>query len=179
MATADERTGEVGRIENEIGRAREDVGRTVAEIGARLKPAHLMEQAKQSLKDATVGGTRAVAHSAGELASGVAGRTRDAALDARDQVRSHPLAAALVGVGIGGALWAIANTRRNRRRLVPREWDEPFDRSKRRTPTRPLSVTTPTRSRAMTMTGVASVASALIAGYLIYQGRLDQMDDFY
>jgi hypothetical protein len=169
MATADERLGEVGRIEHEIGRVREDVGRTVAEIGTRLTPAHLMEQAKQSLKDATVDRTKAVAHTAGELASGVAGRTRDVAMDARDQVLSHPLAAGLIGVGAGFALWSLAAARRNRRRLVPREWDEPFDRSSRRA--RP-------RSTAKTVTGVATVASALLAGWLIYQGRLDQMDDY-
>lgn len=123
---------DVGRIEHEIAQVRDDLGRTVAEIGSRLTPAHLMEQAKQSLKDATAGTTRAVAQSATQMATGIATRTRDVALDARDHVQAHPVVAGLVGAGVGAALWAASVAMRDRKRLIPRQWDEPFDRSSRR-----------------------------------------------
>ena len=127
-------SGDVGRIEHEIAQVRDDLGRTVAEIGSRLTPTHLMEQAKQSLKDATADTTRAVAQSATQMASGIASRTRDVAIDARDQVQAHPMIAGLVGAGVGAALWGVSAMMRDRRRLIPREWDEPFDRSSRRAP---------------------------------------------
>src|SRR5688572_3259749 len=119
-------SGDVGRIEHEIAQVRDDLGRTVAEIGSRLTPAHFMEQAKQSLKDATTDTTRAVAQSATTMATGIATRTRDAALDARDSVQAHPIIAGLAGAGLGAALWAVSATMRDRKRLIPREWDEPF-----------------------------------------------------
>ena len=125
---------DVGRIEHEIAQVRDDLGRTVAEIGTRLTPSHLMEQAKQSLKDATTDTTRAVAQSATTMASGIAHRTRDVALDARDRVQAHPMIAGVIGAGLGAALWAGRASMRDRRRLVPREWDEPFNRSSARVP---------------------------------------------
>jgi hypothetical protein len=133
MATPTSRdAADVGRIEHEIAQVRDDLGRTVHEISSRLTPAHLMQQAKQSLKDTTADTTRAVAHSATEMASVVAERTRTVASDARDQVQSHPLAAAVLGVGLGWGLWAAASAMRDRKRLVPREWDEPAMRPARR-----------------------------------------------
>jgi ElaB/YqjD/DUF883 family membrane-anchored ribosome-binding protein len=125
-------SADVGRLEHEIAQVRGDLGRTVQEIGTRLTPAHLMEQAKRSLKENTVETTKAVAQSATDVASGVATRTRDVALDARDQVQEHPYAVGGIGVGVGLGYWLVASALRRRRRLVPREWDRPFDRSTRR-----------------------------------------------
>jgi len=153
MATPD--SGDMGRIEHEIARVRDDLGRTVAEIGARLTPAHLMEQAKRGLKDSTMETTRAVAGSAAELAGGVASRTRDVARGARDQAQAHPYGVAAVGIGIGLGYWLTASAKRNRRRLIPREWDQPFDRSSRRR----------AASRSTTMGAlpiVAGIAAALV-----------------
>ena len=65
-------TADVGRLEHEIAQVRGDLGRTVQEIGTRLTPAHLMEQAKRSLKESTVETTKAVAQSATDVASDVA-----------------------------------------------------------------------------------------------------------
>ena len=91
---------------------RGDLGRTVQEIGTRLTPAHLMEQAKRSLKESTVETTKAVAQSATDVASDVASRTRDVALDARDQVQAHPYAVGAVGAGIGLGYWLVASAMR-------------------------------------------------------------------
>ena len=125
-------TAAVGRLEHEIAQVRGDLGRTVQEIGTRLTPAHLMEQAKRSLKEGTVETTKAVAQSATDVASDVATRTRDVALDARDHVQAHPYAASAAGAGVGLGYLLMTSAMRSRRRLVPREWDEPFDRSSRR-----------------------------------------------
>jgi ElaB/YqjD/DUF883 family membrane-anchored ribosome-binding protein len=132
MATPTPKDIDLGRIESEIAVVREDVGRTVQEIGSRLTPARLMEEAKQTLKDSTRDTTRAVAQSASDAAATVAAQTRAAALDARDHVRAHPYAAGAVAAGLGLGYVLMSMSMRNRRRLVPREWDEPFDRSSRR-----------------------------------------------
>ena len=133
MATPTPRDSkDVGQIEHEIAQVRDDLGRTVQEIGARLTPGHLMEQAKRSFRETTRDTTRAVAQSATDMASGVASRTRSVALDAKDQVQAHPYAVGAVGAGIGLGYFLVTSALRNRRRLVPREWDEPFDRSNRR-----------------------------------------------
>ena len=125
-------SADVGRIEHELAEVRGDLGRTLQEIGTRLTPAHIVEQAKRSLKETTIETTRAVAQTATGVAGDVASRTRNAALDARDQVQAHPYAVSAVGAGIGLGYWLVTSAMRRRRRLVPREWDEPFDRSSRR-----------------------------------------------
>ncbi len=158
-------TADVGRIEHEIAQVRDDVGRTVQEISSRLTPAHLMEQAKQSLRDTTMDTTRAVAQSASDVANGVAARTRDVALDARDQVQAHPYAAAAIGAGVGLGYWLMSTSMRNKRRLIPREWDEPFDRSSRRR-----------GARGSALLGnsyyAAPMAAAAAAAFLFWRNRL-------
>ena len=84
-----------------------------------------MEQAKRTLRETTVETTRAVAQTATGVASDVASRTRNAALDARDQGQAHPYAVSAVGAGIGLGYWLMASALRRRRRLVPREWTSP------------------------------------------------------
>jgi ElaB/YqjD/DUF883 family membrane-anchored ribosome-binding protein len=158
--TTGDRT-EVGPIEREIAQARHDVGRTVQEIGSRLTPAHLMEQAKRGLRDTTIETTRAVAQSASDVASGVTSRTRDVAQDARDRVQAHPFAAGAIGAAVGLSYWLVSRSMRERRRLVPREWDEPFDRSSRRRSTAGLGAV-----RAM------PVAAAAAAAFLLWRARV-------
>jgi ElaB/YqjD/DUF883 family membrane-anchored ribosome-binding protein len=159
-------SADVGRLEHEIAQVRGDLGRTVQEIGTRLTPAHLMEQAKRSLKENTVETTKAVAQSATDVASGVATRTRDAALDARDQVQEHPYAVGAMGAGIGLGYWLVASALRRRRRLVPREWDQPFDRSKRRA--KPGLNVAPSDSR---VSRLIPIGAAATAAWLLWHNR--------
>jgi ElaB/YqjD/DUF883 family membrane-anchored ribosome-binding protein len=165
-------TADVGRLEHEIAQVRGDLGRTVQEIGSRLTPAHLMEQAKRTLKEGTVETTKAVAQSATDVASDVATRTRDAALDARDQVQAHPYAVAAAGAGIGVGYWLVTSAMRRRRRLVPREWDQPFDRSSRR----PASSRRGPSNRGAIWSGsptsrLIPLGAAVAAAWLIWQTR--------
>jgi ElaB/YqjD/DUF883 family membrane-anchored ribosome-binding protein len=154
---------DVGRIEHEIAQVRGDLGRTVQEIGTRLTPARIMEQAKRSLRESTVETTKAVAQSATEVASDMASRTRDVALDARDQVRAHPYAVGAVGAGIGLGYWLVSASLQKRRRLVPREWDEPFDRSSRKAKSSRAAF--PATSQWIPM------AAAATAAWLIWRSR--------
>lgn len=98
---------DVKRIEDEIAIVRDDLGRTVAELGTRLTPAHLLEHAKSTIKDVTAEGTRAVAQSAGDMASDIAQRTRHVAADVTDRVRAHPGGAAAAGAGLVFGVWAV------------------------------------------------------------------------
>lgn len=107
---------EVKRIENEIAVVRDDLGRTVAELGTRLAPAQLLAHAKDTIKDATFGRTRAVAQSAGDMASDLAERTRDVAADATRQVRANPAGTAAAGAGLGLGLWAARRIARHAQR---------------------------------------------------------------
>ncbi len=159
---------DLGHIEHEITQVRHDLGRTVQELGARLTPSHLMDQAKRSLRDTTVDTTRAVAQSASNAAADVASRTRVAAMDAREQVQAHPYAAGAIGAGIGLGYWLMMRSLRDRKRLVPREWDEPFDRSDRRRV--PVGSRTFQRSRSFQMAPAAAAAAA--AAFLIWRNRM-------
>ena len=148
-------SSDVGRIEREIAQVRGELGRTVQEIGSRLTPAHLMAQAKQGLKDATTDTTRAVASQATDVAAAVAQGARDVAVDAKDHVQANTMLAAAISVGAGLGFWAVTASRRSRRRLVPREWDEPG-----RPPTRRAAGFTPTArtSPAIPLAVAASLA---------------------
>ena len=140
-----------------------DLGRTVQEIGTRLTPAHLMEHAKRSLRESTVETTKAVAQSATDVASDVAARTRDVALDARDrgagaslrrQRRRRRRRAGLLAGHLGHA--------NRRKRLVPREWDEPFDRSSRRAASSRRAMWSASRTSRLIPIGAAAAAAWLI-----------------
>jgi hypothetical protein len=96
----------VRRIEGEIALVRDDLGRTVTELGTRLTPAHLLAHARETIKDATVEKTRAVAQSAGDIASDLADKTRSVAADATGQVRANPIGAAAAGIGLVLGIWA-------------------------------------------------------------------------
>ena len=75
----------------EIERTRADMSETVDAIQDRLSPESLKEQAKDRVKEATVG-------KAQEAGSGIVGT-----------IRANPLPAALTGIGLG---WLLVNARR-------------------------------------------------------------------
>jgi len=157
MATA-QTPQNAGQLGQDIAEVRNDLGRTVAEIGARLTPAHLMDQAKQGLLDSARGATQAVTQSAQTIAGDVASRTRGVALDARDQARAHPYAAGAIVAGLGVGYWLATSGLRRPKRLVPREWDEPFDRSSRRRTKGPA----PSEKAPGTLPLAAAVAAAVV-----------------
>jgi ElaB/YqjD/DUF883 family membrane-anchored ribosome-binding protein len=82
---------EIERTRAEIERTRADMSETVDAIQDRLSPESLKEQAKDRVKEATVG-------KAQEAGSGIMGT-----------IRANPLPAALTGIGLG---WLFMNARR-------------------------------------------------------------------
>lgn len=88
----DETRAEIERTRAEIERTRADMSETVDAIQERLSPENLKEQAKDRVREATVGRAQ-------EAGSGVV-----------DTIRQNPLPAALAGIGLG---WLFVSARRS------------------------------------------------------------------
>src|SRR3712207_5992093 len=81
---------EIERTRAEIERTRADMSETVDAIQERLSPENLKEQAKDRVKEATVGRAQ-------EAGSGIV-----------ETIRTNPLSAALTGIGLG---WLLVSAR--------------------------------------------------------------------
>lgn len=88
----DETRAEIERTRAEIERTRADMSETVDAIQERLSPENLKEQAKDRVREATVGRAQ-------EAGSGVV-----------ETIRQNPLPAALAGIGLG---WLLVSARRS------------------------------------------------------------------
>jgi ElaB/YqjD/DUF883 family membrane-anchored ribosome-binding protein len=73
---------------------------TLGEIQERLRPDHLIQQAKDTVTEAASGKVRNIMYSASETATRVADQTRYAGRSAADYVRMHPVQMALLAGGI-------------------------------------------------------------------------------
>jgi Protein of unknown function (DUF3618) len=82
-------------LRDDIRETRERMSETLDQLGDRLNPQRLKVQAKESIKEATIGRVTNMANSAGNTVV--------------DTVRDNPIPAALVGIGLG---WLIYNRRR-------------------------------------------------------------------
>src|SRR5262249_17177748 len=87
-------------LKAEIAQTREEMQETIAEIQERLSPSHLAEQAKTTVREATMGRVANMAERAGQTASAVATQTRRAANRLPRPVRDNPLPLALIGAGV-------------------------------------------------------------------------------
>jgi ElaB/YqjD/DUF883 family membrane-anchored ribosome-binding protein len=95
----------------QIERTREDMGRTIDELQERLSPQNVVQQAKDSVHEATVGRLKNMVSDAGETvretAVDVAERAQDTAGTVVDEVRAHPVTTALIGAGV---VWLLSGT---------------------------------------------------------------------
>jgi hypothetical protein len=82
---------EVAEIRADIEDTRADMGGTLTELGDRLEPGHLIDQAKENVRDATVGRIE-------ETAKGVSDMVMDT-------IKRNPIPAAIAGAGLA-MLWA-------------------------------------------------------------------------
>jgi ElaB/YqjD/DUF883 family membrane-anchored ribosome-binding protein len=82
---------EIERTRTEIERTRADMSETVDAVQERLSPENLKEEAKDRVKEATVG------------------RAQEAGFGIVETIRVNPLPAALTGIGLG---WLLVNARR-------------------------------------------------------------------
>jgi ElaB/YqjD/DUF883 family membrane-anchored ribosome-binding protein len=98
---------ETVEIKHEIERTRVEMSETLGEIQERLRPDHLIQQAKDTVSEAATGKVRNIMHSAGETATMVADQTRYASRGVADYVRMHPVQMALIAGGI--TWWLLRN----------------------------------------------------------------------
>ena len=88
---SDEEQEEVAEIRADIEETRREMGGTLNQLGERLEPGHLVEQAKENVREATIGRVE-------ETAKGVSDMVMDT-------IRRNPIPAALAGAGLA-LLWA-------------------------------------------------------------------------
>jgi ElaB/YqjD/DUF883 family membrane-anchored ribosome-binding protein len=133
----DTEVDEVAATRAEIERTRADMSETVDAIQERLSPENLKEQAKDRVKEATVG-------MAQEAGSGIV-----------ETIRANPLPAVLTGIGLG---WLLVSARRSAsgQRRFYRERAYPYEY-----PTRYEEPTTTTTTTGATTTSVPSPGDAL------------------
>jgi ElaB/YqjD/DUF883 family membrane-anchored ribosome-binding protein len=101
-------SNDTAEIKNEIERTRVEMSETLGEIQERLRPDHLIQQAKDTVAEAATGKVRNIMHSAGETATMVADQTKYASRGLADYVRMHPVQMALVA---GGVTWWLLRDR--------------------------------------------------------------------
>lgn len=88
------------RADIEATRAR--MGDTLEELGVRLNPSRLKQQAKDKVRDATIGRVQTMANTTVEKATSAGQRVTSV-------IRENPIPAALVAAGIS---WLVVNSRR-------------------------------------------------------------------
>jgi ElaB/YqjD/DUF883 family membrane-anchored ribosome-binding protein len=101
-------SNETAEIKSEIERTRVEMSETLGEIQERLRPDHLIQQAKDTVTEAATGKVRNIMYSAGETATMVADQTKYAGRNVADYVRNHPVQVAMLA---GGVTWWLLRGR--------------------------------------------------------------------
>lgn len=90
-AMSDDAQAEVAEIRAEIEETRSEMGGTLNELGDRLEPSHLVQQAKENVREATIGRVE-------ETAKGVTDMVMET-------IKQNPIPAAMAAAGLA-LLWA-------------------------------------------------------------------------
>lgn len=118
----DETTPDVEALTQDIEQTRDEMSGTVEAIADRLDPANIVQDAKQTVRDATVGKVEEMASNVAETASGFVDDARYTAQDAGsgilETVKRNPIPAAMAGIGIG---WLL--THRSRGQSSRASWE--------------------------------------------------------
>jgi ElaB/YqjD/DUF883 family membrane-anchored ribosome-binding protein len=121
ISSESDTSGEVEALAQDIEQTREEMTGTVEAIGDRLDPATIVQEARQTVRDATVGKVEEMANNVAETASDFVGDARYTAQDAGtgflETVKRNPIPAAMAGIGIGWLLMNRSSGRRDRRSL--------------------------------------------------------------
>lgn len=91
-------------IRQQISHTRALMSNTITEIGERLSPDYILDKAKSSVREATVGRIKDMSYQANR-------RMEDATSSMSDTVRANPVPLALIGLGLG---WLIMSDRSRR-----------------------------------------------------------------
>jgi len=101
---------EVEEIVGEIETTRDELAETVAAIGSRLEPSNVVADAKEAVRDATVGKVErtveSVTNTAGEMAGNAGATAQQAGSGIMETIRRNPVPALMTGIGIG---WLFMN----------------------------------------------------------------------
>lgn len=95
-------TNGTDEIKHEIERTRVEMSETLGEIQDRLRPDHLLQQARDGVTHAAKGKVRNIMSSAGDTAGKVAARARGAGNYLADYAIEHPIRMA---VAVGAVTW--------------------------------------------------------------------------
>jgi ElaB/YqjD/DUF883 family membrane-anchored ribosome-binding protein len=95
-------SSETDEIKHEIERTRVEMSETLGEIQDRLRPDHLLQQARDGVTQAAAGKVRNIMSSAGETASTVATRARGAGNYVADYAIEHPI---YIAMAVGALTW--------------------------------------------------------------------------
>jgi hypothetical protein len=99
----DDEAAEAATIRSDIEDTRAEMGGTLTQLGDRLEPGHLMNQAKENVRDATIGRVE-------ETAKGVSDMVMDT-------IKRNPIPAAMAGAGLA-LLWANRSSGQNGHRTA-------------------------------------------------------------
>jgi ElaB/YqjD/DUF883 family membrane-anchored ribosome-binding protein len=110
VVVEEEQVDEVEASRIEIEQTRAEMSETVDAIQARLSPESLKEQAKDTVKEATVGRAERAVSDAGDAA-------KEAGSGLVDTIRENPIPAALTGLGLG---WLLMSSRQQSSSSRPR-----------------------------------------------------------
>ena len=102
-------------VRAQIVRTRSELGHTIDAIQHRLSPRRVVNEAKETISDATIGRAKRLAHRVTEAMQSTNGSTNVNAVI--DRARSNPIVTALIGTAIS-ALFLALMTRRRRPTLA-------------------------------------------------------------
>lgn len=95
-------SAETAAIKSEIERTRVEMSETIGEIQERLSPDHLLQQAKDGVKEAAAGKARSIMNSAGEKAATAAYRAKGMGNNLASYAQEHPIR---IAITIGALAW--------------------------------------------------------------------------
>ncbi len=95
-------SAEVERLRADIASTRVELGHTIDAIQERLSPARLKQEAKDTVREATIGRVKQMAKNAGDKAG-------DAGRGIFEIMRDNPVPVAMIGLGAG---WLLMNSRK-------------------------------------------------------------------
>ena len=137
----DEDDPKVENLVDDIERTRSEMTDTVDEIEARLDPANIVNAAKETVREATVGRVEDMANMAADMATDATYQAREAGTGIVDTIKRNPVPAALAGIGIGWLWMNRSSGTEDWRRYSAREprWTGDRYAYRDRSTTQPLS----------------------------------------
>ena len=100
-------------IRAEIEETRAEMSETIDALQEKLSPQRIMDEAKQTVHDATVGKVTTMMNTVAEKVSDVGSQAQDQAQQAVTYVRDNPMPALLIGAGV---TWLLLRSRGDGRR---------------------------------------------------------------